>query len=82
MSNIVANRRTLTGGTMLWAALKAEGYPLPEECASVEAVYPIDGVIQLRLTVNLTPEHLAAFGRAMIRIAERDFEPRKDPAHE
>ena len=65
------------GGTSLHEALKLEDFPLPDECTLVEPLLPIDGMIQLRYTVNLRPEQLAAFGRALVRIANQDFEPSK-----
>ena len=61
----------------LYDALKAEGYVLPDECADVEMTLPVDGVMQLKLIVNLTGESLQQFGRALVAIgaAQRDDVP-------
>lgn len=52
----------------LYDALKAEGYELPADCADVEMVLPVDGIIQLKLVVNLTGKSLQQFGRALAAI--------------
>jgi len=52
----------------LYDALKAEGYILPDECSDVEMTLPVDGIMQLKLIVNLTGESLQQFGRALVAI--------------
>lgn len=59
-------------GYGLYQALKDEGYELPEECADVQLVMPVDGMIQLEMRVNLTDETLAMLGRALVRMAEHN----------
>lgn len=63
-------RRALIGND-LYQALKDEGFILPDECGDVEMRLPVDGVIQLAYIVNLTDERLAQFGRALVRMAEK-----------
>lgn len=53
---------------LLYQALKEEGFDLPRECGDVYLVMPVDGVYQLKYTVNLTPEDLIKIGRALARI--------------
>ena len=55
---------------MLYEALKAEGFVLPEECKDIKLVMPVDGVYQLEFVINLTDIRLAQLGRALTRIAE------------
>jgi hypothetical protein len=50
----------------LYDALKAEGFELPEDCADVELALPVDGMIQLKLVLNLTGKRLQQFGRALV----------------
>lgn len=54
----------------LHEALKAEDFSLPEECAAAELLTPVDGIFQLRYTVNLTSEQLSKVGRALTRVGE------------
>lgn len=49
----------------LLGALKAEGFPVPDECADIEILLPAHGVFQMRFLVFLTGERLAQFGRAL-----------------
>lgn len=51
-------------------ALKAEGFELPKECADVNLVFPVDGVLMIKYDCFVTHEDLAKIGRAMIRMAE------------
>ncbi len=55
----------------LYEALKAEGFLLPDECADVQMLMPIDGMYQLAYKVNLRDEDLVKLGRALVRLAER-----------
>jgi hypothetical protein len=50
-------------------ALRAEGYELPEECAGVELTMPVDGIMQLKLVVNLTGKSLGQLANALQVIA-------------
>lgn len=40
---------------------------IPEECAHVEVHYPVDGMIQIHYTVNVTEDRLVRFHRALQR---------------
>lgn len=55
----------------LYDALKAEGFQLPKETASVELLAPPGGIFQLRITTNCTPEMLQIISRALVRIADK-----------
>jgi len=57
-------------GDHLYDALKAEGFLLPDECADVKLIMPVDGVYQLEYRVNLFGERLAQVGRALARMGE------------
>lgn len=54
----------------LYEALLEEGFKVPEECAGVELLLPADGLVQLRWTVNVRNEELAALGRILVRFGE------------
>ena len=54
----------------LYQALKAEGFPLPEECGDVQLDMPVDGLFRLHYTIMLNSEQVAALGRAMQRLTE------------
>lgn len=54
----------------LYEALLAEGFKLPDECADVHLVMPIDGLYQLEYKVNLFGERLAQVGRALAKMGE------------
>jgi len=54
----------------LYEALLAEGFKLPEECADVQLVMPVDGIYQLEYKVNLYGERLAQVGRALARMGD------------
>ena len=69
----------IVSGYDLYQACKDEGFDLPAECADVEMRMPVDGVIQLAYIVNLDEESLAAFGRALIRMAQKAAEARLPP---
>lgn len=58
--------------SLLYDALKAEGFILPNECAEVRLLMPIEGLFQLNYTVNLTDEDLVKVGRALARIGATD----------
>lgn len=51
-------------------ALKQEGYQLPDGCADVRLLMPVDGVMQLEYVVSLMPEALQQVGRALVRLGE------------
>jgi len=54
----------------LYHALLNEGFKLPDECAGVHLVMPVDGVYQLEYKVNLHGERLAQVGRALAKMGE------------
>jgi hypothetical protein len=56
----------------LYDALKDGGFDLPEECSDVEMKMPADGLYALHYVVLLNGERLAKFGRALVRMAEKD----------
>ena len=58
-------------GSELYEALLKEGFRLPENCADVKMIMPIDGMFQLMYTVNLTGHELAKVGRALERIGNK-----------
>lgn len=60
----------LTSTWGLYEALKAEGYELPKNTSDVRLIAPIDGIVQLHLTVLVDTEELQQVGRALIRLAE------------
>ncbi len=62
------------GPPNLIEALKAEGYPVPEECADVRLSIPVDGALELHLVQFLTSERLAQLGRALARMGEGGLE--------
>lgn len=53
-------------GADLGKELYDEGL-LPVECVNVELGVPVDGLIQVKFTCNLTGENLVKFARAMAR---------------
>lgn len=53
----------------LYEALKAEGFLLPDECADVRLLMPVDGIWQMQYRVNLSMEDFEKVSRAFIRIA-------------
>lgn len=67
---------------MLHEALKAEGLDLPDECAGFTIEFPVDGLAQLVLRVNLTPEKFGQIGRAMNRIGNTPRVVEKLPARQ
>jgi len=64
-------------GSELYEALKAEGFTLPDECADVRMVMPIDGVFQLHYIINLRDDDLVKWGRALQRLGTVGAEPVK-----
>ena len=38
---------------------------IPEECANVVVLYPVDDLIQIQYTVNVTHDRLVRFHRAL-----------------
>lgn len=60
----------ITNDPSLYDALKAEGYVLPDETSHVAIDIPADGVMQLVLRINLTPETTAQVGRALQRMGQ------------
>lgn len=62
---------TIIGGIRLVDALKAEGIELPPNCADIELVMPVDGVIVLKYIELMTDDRLAKLGRALTRLAEQ-----------
>lgn len=59
-------------------AMEAEGLPLPNECADVQLLTPVDGGFQLRYVINLTPEQMVKIGKALIRMFKPRFWPCKE----
>ena len=59
-------------GFALGEELAKEGL-VPEECASIELLTPADGVVQLRYTINLTPDKMLKFAAALHRVAEKNL---------
>ena len=55
---------------MLYDALKAEGFQLPDECGDLKLTMPVDGIMQMHYTVNLRPEDVAKIGRALAKVGE------------
>ncbi len=49
-------------------AMRAEGFPIPEECGDVLLTIPVDGALQIHWVQFLTEERLAQFGRALARM--------------
>jgi len=62
--------KRIIGTFGLYQALKAEGYELPEECADVTLLLPVDGPIQLNFICNITDVNLMKLGKAFIRLAD------------
>jgi hypothetical protein len=56
----------------LYEALKAEGFPLPENCGEVRLVMGVNAVMLLQYDVFITDENLARLGLAFLRMAEKD----------
>jgi len=55
------------------AALKAEGFPLPENCREVRLVLGVDAAMLLQYDVFVTSEDLDRLGRAFVRMAEEEM---------
>jgi hypothetical protein len=51
-------------------ALKAEGFPVPENCVTARVDMSFDAPISLEYRVLLTAEQVAQLGRALARLAE------------
>ena len=51
-------------------ALKAEGFPLPEDCSEVRLVMGVNQAMLLQFDVYVRAENLVRLGRALIRIEE------------
>jgi hypothetical protein len=58
----------ILGGFDLGSALHKLGM-IPSECTNVELLAPVDGVLQLRLTVNVHPMQLLLFAKAFHAMA-------------
>jgi hypothetical protein len=54
----------------LFNALKAEGFTLPDETVDIGLQFPVDGVVRLTITVNMTPTVLQQWGRAIARLGQ------------
>lgn len=54
----------------LAAALKAEGFPLPDQCREARVVMGVDKVLMIEYDVFLTDEDLSKLGRAMQKVGE------------
>jgi len=54
-------------GYSLGVALAREGL-IPPECAEVSLLMPVDGVVQLKYTVNVTSADLPKLARALLAL--------------
>lgn len=59
---------------LLYQALLAEGFVLPEECGDVSLELPVDGITQLVCRINITPRNVAQIGRALCRLEAKTEE--------
>ena len=66
---------TVIGTFRLEHALKAENFPLPEDCAEARLVMEPNSPFQIEYRVNVTTENLAKLGRALQRLAEAVPDP-------
>jgi hypothetical protein len=57
----------------LYAALRAEGYTLPKNCADIELELPVDGAVVVRCRLLLDADDVACLGRALVRLAGGEF---------
>src|SRR4029450_451179 len=55
----------------LYEAVKAEGFPLPENCGEVLVVMGVNAVMLLQYDVFITDENLARLGLGFLRMAGR-----------
>ena len=49
-------------------ALKAEGFPVPDQCAEARLLMPVRGVFTIEYRVFVTSENLGKLGRALQRL--------------
>lgn len=59
----------LSIGVDFYAFLRDEGIKLPDDCSGVALSTPLDGVVEMKVTVRLTSEQVAAYGRATEKFA-------------
>ena len=56
-------------------ALKAEGFPLPDDCAEARLVMRPADTFMIEYRVFVSEENLRKFGRALQRIADESWRP-------
>ena len=72
----------IIGTHQLVEALKAEGFPIPEQCREARIVMGVNSAFIVQYDVFVTVENLARLGRAFQRMAEANenpAEPAKTP---
>lgn len=52
--------------------LKAEGFPLPDDCAEIRLLLGVNKPFILQYDIFVSGENLARLGRAFVKMAERD----------
>lgn len=60
------------GTRHLLDALKAEAFPIPDECREARLVMGVDAAMMIQYDVFVTGENLTKLGRALLRLAERE----------
>lgn len=67
----------IMGTFTLAEALKAEGFPLPDNCREARLVMGVHTAFVLQFDVFVTEENLARLGRAFQRMAEEQERERE-----
>lgn len=61
-------------------ALKAEGFPLPDDCRDARLIMGVNSAFMLQYDVFVSAENLGKFGRALQRLAEPPPSEGADPS--